>query len=250
MSADPVDPLFGTLSILTNQQLSVPANVFESSRHRNHGAGTRHDFPFLYPSLTIHTALFPCPSYGCVRVCACVCVRVHVCVCVCVRTCVCACVRECVCVNVCVCTFPILTNRNFLSPRTSSIRVDTEIMAQEHVTTSHPYIYIYICSLGAGMRWPAHICLCSRGAFTHSTRTTPPRNPISFLVISQIQKLVRSTRRKPPHISLCGAVCGSVVQCTAVCCSVVQCVAVCCTLLQCVLQCVTECCSVNRRCDH
>ena len=37
-----------TLPILTNQQLSVPANVFESNRHRNHGAGTRHDFPSLY----------------------------------------------------------------------------------------------------------------------------------------------------------------------------------------------------------
>ena len=47
---------------LDEQQLSVPANVFESSRHRNHGAGTRHDFPSLYPSLTIHTALFSCPK--------------------------------------------------------------------------------------------------------------------------------------------------------------------------------------------
>jgi len=47
VSVDPVDPPFGTLSILTNQQLSVPVNVFESSRHRNHGAGTRHDFPSL-----------------------------------------------------------------------------------------------------------------------------------------------------------------------------------------------------------
>ena len=62
MSADPVDPPFVTLPILTNTQLSVPANVFESSRHRNHGAGTRHDFPSLYPSLTIHTALFSCPK--------------------------------------------------------------------------------------------------------------------------------------------------------------------------------------------
>ena len=62
MSADPVDPPFVTLPILTNTQLSVPANVFESSRHRNHGAGTRHDFPSLYPSLTIHTALCSCPK--------------------------------------------------------------------------------------------------------------------------------------------------------------------------------------------
>jgi len=62
VSADPVDPPFVTLPILTNTQLSVPANVFESSRHRNHGAGTRHDFPSLYPSLTIHTALFSCPK--------------------------------------------------------------------------------------------------------------------------------------------------------------------------------------------
>jgi len=43
VSADPVDPPFGTLPILTNQQLSIPANVFESSRDRNHGAGTRND---------------------------------------------------------------------------------------------------------------------------------------------------------------------------------------------------------------
>ena len=33
---------------LDEQELSVPANVFNSSRHRNHGAGTRHDFPSLY----------------------------------------------------------------------------------------------------------------------------------------------------------------------------------------------------------
>ena len=62
VSADPVDPPFVTLPILTNEQLSVPANVFESSRLKNHGAGTRHDFPSLYPSLTIHTALFSCPK--------------------------------------------------------------------------------------------------------------------------------------------------------------------------------------------
>jgi hypothetical protein len=31
VSADPVDPPFATLPILTNKQLSVPANVFESS---------------------------------------------------------------------------------------------------------------------------------------------------------------------------------------------------------------------------
>jgi len=62
VSADPVDPPFGTLPILTNHQLSVPTNIFESSRHRNHGAGTRHDFLSRYPSLTIHTALFSCPK--------------------------------------------------------------------------------------------------------------------------------------------------------------------------------------------
>ena len=140
MSADPIDPPFVTLPILTNTQLSVPANVFESNRHRNHGAGTRHDFPSLYPSLTIHTALFSCPSYGCVRVCACVCVRVYVCVCVCVRACVCACVRECVCVNVCVCTLPILTNQQLSVPANVLNRADTEMMAQEHVTISHPDI--------------------------------------------------------------------------------------------------------------
>jgi len=61
-----------------------------------------------------------------------------------------------------------------------------------------------------------------------------------------------ATTRATAPVTICVAVCCSVLQRVAVCCSVLQCVAVCCSVLQCVavccsvLQCVAVCCRVTQ----
>ena len=52
----------GDVTNLDEQATFCPRERLRIERHRNHGAGTRHDFPSRYPSLTIHTAFFSCPK--------------------------------------------------------------------------------------------------------------------------------------------------------------------------------------------
>jgi hypothetical protein len=205
VSADPVDPPFVTLPILTNTQLSVPANVFESSRHRNHGAGTRHDFPSLYPSLTIHTALFSCPKrpdlphtppphsqyiqphsrkfLSLTSCCLCLWRRpVHLATARSTRILYLwrrlahLATARTICVATATANFGLWRRPAHLATaRTICVAIYLCFLGAGMRWPAHIYLcflgagmqwpaHIYLCFLGAGMRWPAHIYLCSLGA--------------------------------------------------------------------------------------